>query len=70
MPQNLETYQVRDEIDKIAANADDPERAHAMADALHERVLRAIADGCTGDPAVLASIALDTEEIEFSRWCS
>ena len=46
---------------------DDP-RAHVMEDLLHETVLREIAEGNAEDPAGMAAAALQTGEIEFSRW--
>ena len=67
---------VRDEVNKIRAlvgwdgQCSDPERAHSMADALHVRVLRAIADGDCIDYEAMAEAALDTEEIDCPRWCA
>ena len=46
---------------------DDP-AAHEAEDALHEGVLRAIADGTAEDPAAMAALALQTTELDFSRW--
>lgn len=54
----------------ISAVADDDERAHSMEDALRRRdVLEAIAAGAE-NPSSLASIALSTSEVPFSRWCA
>lgn len=51
-------------IDGIKA---DDERAHKLEDELHQEVLRAIADGAP-DAAELARAALQTKDIDFSRW--
>ena len=45
----------------------DPERAHSKEDDLHIAVLKAIVEGHK-DVAQLARIALETLDIEFSRW--
>lgn len=53
----------------ISAVADDDEKAHSMEDALRRDVLEAIAKGVE-NPSLLASIALSTSEVPFSRWCA
>ena len=42
--------------------------AHVMEDLLHDAVLEEIADGRAEAPADMAAAALETGEIEFSRW--
>lgn len=65
---NIETVKAR-VAEMVAMKADD-EQAHSEEDALHQDVLRAIADGRCDDPAACAREALKTTEIDFSRWCS
>ena len=51
--------------------AQDHEQAHALEDALFRDMLKSIADGDALDPpALLASVALRTLEIDFPRWCA
>ncbi|WP_303985888.1 hypothetical protein [Niallia circulans] len=50
------------------AEAEDDETAHGMEDELYAEVLKAIANG-VDNPEKLATEALKTLEIEFSRWC-
>lgn len=56
-------------VDHIKAIAGDDESAHSEEDDLRRDVLQAIADG-NPIAAALASLALTTSEIEFSRWCA
>jgi hypothetical protein len=65
------TEDVRVGVSLVAALAEDKddEAAHAAEDALHQSVLKAIADGAKA-PADLAKAALKTKNIKFSRWCS
>jgi hypothetical protein len=56
-------------VDKIrAVGEQDDEIAHAEEDALHQAVLKAIADGTADDPVGMAALALTTIEMDFSRW--
>lgn len=55
--------EVQERIEIIRRQADDPERAHALEDALHQDVLRYFA--ATGNS--IAIEALKSLEIEFSR---
>ena len=55
------------EVKRIAAMASDPELAHLGEDELWRRVLMAIAAG-EKHPRELASAALRTAELDFSRW--
>lgn len=57
------------EIERAVANMDD-EKAHGLEDDLRERVLESIAANLAEDPRELASVALSTSKLEFSRWCS
>lgn len=56
-------------VEEIRAIAVDDEVAHGREDDLHQDVLRAIAAGAS-NPVGLASCALETTHIEFSRWCA
>lgn len=62
--------EVNAEVERIRAMAGDDESAHSAEDALWEAVLRAIASGYGDKPALLASAALKTADIEFARWCA
>jgi hypothetical protein len=62
--------EVTDEVERIREIADDDEVAHNKEDALHQKVLKAIAAAECADPAACAAAALRTLEIEFSRWCA
>lgn len=63
----MEIAEVSERIDKIRAEAGDPERAHAAQDALYADVLRAIAEGAE-HPRRLARAALKAAEIDFDHW--
>lgn len=56
-------------VAEIAEIADDYERAHANEDALHLKVLRAIANGAP-NAAELAAEAIKTDAIDFARHCA
>jgi hypothetical protein len=58
---------IRAAVKAIAEAADDPENAHGREDGLWLTVLEAIAGGAP-EAAELASEALKTKKIEFSRW--
>lgn len=47
----------------------DHESLHSMEDDLRADVLRAIANG-SPDAVELARIALETDDLDFSRWCA
>ena len=61
---------IQKRLDAIHAVAHDDEEAHAMEDALHREVLRAIADGAVADPRHAARLALLSGDIDFARWCA
>lgn len=61
--------EVAERVEKIRAEADDPETAHSWEDRLHQDVLRAIKNGAA-NPDLLAGAALATESIRFPRWCA
>lgn len=65
----MDIQQVKDLVEYINTIAYDDERAHSMEDALHQDVLKAIAEGATNG-IELATEALKTKEIEFNRWCA
>ena len=56
-------------VNEIAACAGDDEGAHSMEDKLRADVLRAIVAGADR-PEALAAAALQTDVIEFARWCA
>ncbi len=61
--------EIQEKIDQITKESGDDETAHALEDALHQDVLRAIASG-DDYPSELARKALTTLELEFARWCA
>ena len=63
---------VKARVEVIKTTIDDPEAAHELEDSLHEEVLEGIADGSVWaeDAADVASAALETKDLEFSRWCA
>jgi hypothetical protein len=61
--------EARRRLDDIRACAGDDEAAHSMEDALRRDVLQAIADG-SPDAVELARIALESESLDFARWCA
>lgn len=52
-----------------AAHEMDDELAHSMEAALQRDVLQAIADG-SPDAVELARIALESDSLDFARWCA
>lgn len=61
----------RRRVELVRKLAADVERAHVEEDKLHVDVLRAIANGETGNHTrALAEIALETLDIEFPRYCA
>ncbi len=68
----LTVDQVKSEVDRIAAVADDDEAAHSAEDDLHVEVLTAIAVGAlTGlDAQRTALAALKSQDVSFNRWCA
>jgi hypothetical protein len=62
--------EVKARVEEIRNMAGDDEAAHGMEDKLHQDVLRAIANRECPNPARLAYRALETKEIDFSRWCA
>jgi hypothetical protein len=57
-------------VAEIRALAHDPEAAHSREDSLWAEVLDTIASGWSDDPRNLAYAALQTQKIEFARWCA
>lgn len=53
---------------RLLAGGGDHERCHIEEDKLLLDALRAISAGVE-DPAMLASIVLEVEKMEFERWC-
>jgi hypothetical protein len=48
----------------------DPEGAHSREDDLYLQLLTAIANGKCENPALCAKIAIQTQELDFARWCA
>lgn len=61
--------EARDKLKEIEDCRGDDEMAHNLEDAFRREVLRAIADGSPHSQE-LASIALQTGKIDFTRWCA
>lgn len=59
-------------LDIIRASVYDDEVAHGLEDALHRKVLSAIAKGTltTEEARKLAALAITTLELDFRRWCA
>lgn len=57
-------------LNNIRDSKDDDEVAHSMEDDLHQAVLLAIADGTAEEPKIMARLALESLNINFSRWCA
>ena len=73
MSERLTLTEVWAEISEIQRLWRDDEAAHGREDALHQKVLRAIADERAGDPATvaaMANMALFTLNIKFERHCA
>jgi hypothetical protein len=64
---SLTVEMVRARIERLKVVARDSEAAHEEEDAIHDDVLRAIAAGAD-DAVALATEALKTLDIDFSRW--
>lgn len=62
--------EVKAAVEAIRKVADDDEKAHGKEDALHQKVLQAIAEGQCDDPVACAAAALLTRGIRFRRWCA
>ena len=62
--------EIKDRVAAIKACVGDPEVAHALEDGLRNDLLKAIAKGKVSDPAAAAWAALETNGIDFPRWCS
>ena len=65
----MKIEEVRLRLDEIEYHKDDDERAHQLRDDLWCDVLASIAEGA-GDARLLASVVLESEDIDFSRWCA
>jgi hypothetical protein len=69
MEQVVTVKDIAARLEEIRAIATDDEMAHSAEDDLWRDVLTAIAAG-SPDAALLAAKALESWEIEFSRWCA
>lgn len=65
--QKLKVEDIKTAITFIKQQADDCEKAHAMEDALHRRVLRLIANDKADNPKACAKMALSTRRLKFNR---
>lgn len=59
---------VADRLAAIRKEAGDNEQQHGLEDELYVAVLRSIAEGSCEDPAETARVALQANDIEFTRW--
>lgn len=57
-----------EEINDMASRLRDAEAAHVMEKNLWRDVLREVAAGGNATLAVIAALALESEQIKFSRW--
>jgi DNA invertase Pin-like site-specific DNA recombinase len=65
----VDASQVRQRVQAIADQVDDPEAAHSLEDDLFADVLTIIAQESRDDHArALAGAALEARKIEFERW--
>lgn len=60
----------RGKVAYIKSIAGDDESAHAEEDNLYHAFVAAVAKGPDKELAELAEIILETEKIEFARWCA
>lgn len=58
------------DVVRIRGEIDDPERAHAHEDELHEKVLEHISSGECPRPSQCAGIATQPGDFSFPRWCA
>lgn len=64
--------EVRAYVEDVRASADggDYEAAHDIEDTLYIALLTEIANGKCHDPKQCAKEALETQKLEFPRWCA
>ncbi len=62
--------EARTRVKRIESMMGDSEAAHSEEDALHQDVLRYLAEVAPAELALLAQIALSTEALNFERWCA
>lgn len=55
---------------RVAVEGLDDEKAHSLEDALRRDFIRYIAEYGTGELKVMARAVLETEDMDFSRWCA
>jgi hypothetical protein len=70
LPVPLTPKHISGMVARIALKVDDEEVAHMLEDRLHQKVLRAIADGTCADPSGCARAALETSKLQFARHCA
>jgi len=58
--------EVKERVEAIRRAASDDEKAHGMEDQLHQDVLQHFAE--LGHE--VAAVALETVDMDFSRWCA
>lgn len=59
--------EIRARVEKLNASHGDDEGAHCEEDSIRRAALRAIAAG-TPDASAIAAAALETDNLDFSRW--
>ncbi len=62
--------EVTKEVEIIRGMSGDAEIAHGREDNLYLNLLLAISRGECKDPKTCAAIAIETQAIEFPRWCA
>lgn len=62
--------EVRDKIEEIRNILSDDEHSHSLEDKLYIKVLQSIANKECESPSELAELALETQKLDFSRWCA
>lgn len=61
---------VKARVAEIEANKDDDEKAHGLEGKLYRDVLEAIVTESTETPKLCAYEALQSQRIQFARWCA
>jgi hypothetical protein len=71
MSEKLTIAQAKRQVDLIRELADDDEVAHAREDDLREVFIAGLADGrySKREATAIARVVMETEDINFARWC-
>jgi len=66
--------EARARVEEIRAKSGDDEWAHSAEDEMYLAILRQLVEAKTAqeanDAALVAAIALETQDIDFQRWCA